>query len=569
MIKFESKIKTVDSNTTTISIIVSELNEGVNSTEDFFIKKRKDKIEWVVNRLCDHNSGKLIIKKNEKEFAICPVHNWKLDLKKLEYTNKIAKKKVKFEIQNGIIKIKKSRKILEFQNISKENIKDEKVEVRYLSHASVLIKYKNIKILTDPWFIGPAFCNGWWLKEYPKFDIKKLISEIDYIFISHNHPDHLHIETLKMFNKETKVITPKFQSNSTKLLIQRLGFKNIYDLSFNNIYSIENENMFFTLLKSGDFREDSGIYFLINGKKILLNVDCNNLNVGVLPKNIDLLMSSFAGGASGFPLCFDDYSDEEKERILIRNKKSLCNMVMRLIHLTECKNFIPYAGYFSEKAKRDQFIFKNNKKNSFEDLTNLSRNTKCKIIDFEKNDTIIFGKKTVIKQNNKEENKQKKEIVEIKKYINFTKKLFSNLSVDYIKNYFLKSGFKDNLILYLIPTDDKFNLVKRGYIIDFSKDKISFKCLNSENILTKYNQSTNGINKHLLIKVRNESLNMVLSNKLPWEDLLIGFQCRIQRKPNIYNASFWNYFTNKYIDEVNFRYKKPCGSCEVLLQQIY
>ena len=33
-------------------------------------------------------------------------------------------------------------------------------------------------------------------------------------------------------------------------------------------------------------------------------------------------MSSFAGGASGFPLCFDDYSDKEKERILIRNKKA-------------------------------------------------------------------------------------------------------------------------------------------------------------------------------------------------------------------------------------------------------
>ena len=110
MIKFESKIKTVDSNISTVSILVSELKEGVNSTEDFFIKKRKDKIEWVVNRLCDHNSGKLIIKKNEKEFATCPVHNWKLDLKKLEYTNKIIKKKVKFKIKNGIIKIKKSRK---------------------------------------------------------------------------------------------------------------------------------------------------------------------------------------------------------------------------------------------------------------------------------------------------------------------------------------------------------------------------------------------------------------------------------------------------------------------------
>ena len=60
---------------------------------------------------------------------------------------------------------------------------------------------------------------------------------------------------------------------------------------------------------------------------------------------------------------------------------------------------------------------------------------------------------------------------------------------------------------------------------------------------------------------------MIIANKLPWEDLLIGFQCRINRKPNIYNNDFWQYFSNKYIDKVNFRYENPCDSCEVLFQK--
>ena len=50
------------------------------------------------------------------------------------------------------------------------------------------------------------------------------------------------------------------------------------------------------------------VFILKLEKKILLNVDCNNLNGGILPDDIDILMSSYAGGASGFPLCFDDYS---------------------------------------------------------------------------------------------------------------------------------------------------------------------------------------------------------------------------------------------------------------------
>ena len=94
-----------------------------------------------------------------------------------------------------------------------------------------------------------------------------------------------------------------------------MGFKNIYDLNFNIIFRIKNSDINFTILKSGDFREDSGIYFEIRKKKILLNVDCNNLNGGILPDDIDILMSSYAGGASGFPLCFDDSSSEKEKNI--------------------------------------------------------------------------------------------------------------------------------------------------------------------------------------------------------------------------------------------------------------
>ena len=69
--------------------------------------------------------------------------------------------------------------------------------------------------------------------------------------------------------------------------------------------------------------------------------------------------------------------------------------------------------------------------------------------------------------------------------------------------------------------------------------------------------------------VREESFNKVITEKLPWEDLLIGFQCKIKRKPNIYNNDFWNYFTNEYIDNPNYRYQSPCNQCDLLLQNIF
>ena len=72
-----------------------------------------------------------------------------------------------------------------------------------------------------------------------------------------------------------------------------------------------------------------------------------------------------------------------------------------------------------------------------------------------------------------------------------------------------------------------------------------------------------------MIKVRKDSFFNTIINKLPWEDLLIGFQCKINRKPNIYNNDFWYHFTNLYIDNVNFRFENPCNQCDRLLQSIY
>ena len=41
MIHFNSKIKTRDKDASIIFISISDLKEGINSTEDFFIKKKK------------------------------------------------------------------------------------------------------------------------------------------------------------------------------------------------------------------------------------------------------------------------------------------------------------------------------------------------------------------------------------------------------------------------------------------------------------------------------------------------------------------------------------------------
>ena len=84
---------------------ISNLDSGINILENYFIKKSGLKIDWVTDRVCDHNFGKLIVNnKKNKNLAVCPMHNWKLDLKTLKYKNINVKKKKKLSLKLKITK---------------------------------------------------------------------------------------------------------------------------------------------------------------------------------------------------------------------------------------------------------------------------------------------------------------------------------------------------------------------------------------------------------------------------------------------------------------------------------
>jgi UDP-MurNAc hydroxylase len=34
-------------------------------------------------------------------------------------------------------------------------------EIKFVNHASVLVSHGNIRLLSDPWYFGSAFADGW------------------------------------------------------------------------------------------------------------------------------------------------------------------------------------------------------------------------------------------------------------------------------------------------------------------------------------------------------------------------------------------------------------------------
>ena len=536
-----------------IKIDLKQINEGVNFTEEFIVFKKKDQLS-IYDRICDHNSGKLISKDGK---TFCPMHNWEFVPQTGVYKNGLVKKKKDFEIHNNQISVINKQFKPEIKFIDKKT----DIKIRYINHAFLIIESDNFKFATDPWALGPAFNTGWWLQHKTIVNWKEELNSCDFIYISHNHPDHCHELTLSYINKEIPLVVPNFITDSTSLLLKDFGFKNINKLNFEDQYQFKKTELIFTLFKSGDLRDDSGLYFSAGDFKGLLTVDANNLNFLKLP-SIDLLASSFAGGAHGYPLNCENYKLEDRIKMLNTDRKFIKQTKNKYLQKIKPKFFLPYAGFFKEVLKRDEIYIKYNKKNQVSDYKNFCKKLDIQLLDVEVKSIFNFDKNKKVKSDSY--TGQYHIDIGEENYLKYFKEKYQKIDLDYIKNYFKKSRFNDNSTLFISLTDDNFENSKINFRIDFKK-KIIFSILENEYL----DKSLKIEDNYLHMKVRKESFLNTVYNKRSWEDISIGFQNRQFRKPNTYNSKFWFHFSNIYVNKKYVQSKTDCSSCTVLNNDIH
>lgn len=105
------------------------------------------------------------------------------------------------------------------------------IRTRYFGHAAILIETKNISILADP------VISYEYESELNRYTFNDLPEVIDYVLITHNHQDHVNIETLIQLRHKIKhIIVPRcglgnIQDPSLKIMLNVLGFNNVTELS--------------------------------------------------------------------------------------------------------------------------------------------------------------------------------------------------------------------------------------------------------------------------------------------------------------------------------------------------
>nr|XP_033790514.1 cytidine monophosphate-N-acetylneuraminic acid hydroxylase-like [Geotrypetes seraphini] len=493
----------------------------------------------------------------QKRSVRCTKHNWKLDVSTMKYINPPDS----FCQEELVIERNEDNTLSLVELIPPnpweaepqvlEDLTFGEIQVTYITHACMELKLGDKQIVFDPWIIGPAFARGWWLLHEPPHDWLERLCRADLIYISHLHSDHLSYHTLKKL-AEKRPDVPIYVGNTERPVfwyLQKSGVKltNINIVPF-GVWQQVDKHLRFMILMDGIHPEmDTCIILEYKGHKILNTVDCTRPNGGRLPPNVDLMMSDFAGGASGFPMAFSGgkFTENWKTQFIKNERKKLLNYKVQLVKDLKPRIFCPFAGYFIEAHPSDKYIKETNLKNDPDELNRLVRNN-SDVLTWTPKPGATLDLARMLKDPTDSES-----IIEPADGIPVFKKCWDfdtylnaiNASVDaeiflyplWIEEYFTWAGFKGyNLVIRMIETDDDFNLLQDGfnYLVDFLD--LSFP---KERPCREHPYEE--------IRSRVSVIRHVVKQGLLFDDLYIGFQIRLQRDPDVYHHKFWNHFQIK------------------------
>ena len=235
------------------------------------------------------------------------------------------------------------------------------MKLTYVAHASLLMETGNLKVVTDPWFNGPAYLNQWHV--FPKPVDTSFSEDATHIILTHAHEDHLHVPTLKLMNKDAEVFFPFTWKNGTKELLQSIGFKKIHEVSSFKKITLSDQ-FCMTFIVNG---LDAFVVYESDGKvSVNLNDALNASHWAFVEiftkmirsrwKQVDLLICGL-GGASYFPNTVHATGKDDYEIALLR-EQFLAHKCCEIVEEIKPVAIFPFVPGFALLENDKQWINK-------------------------------------------------------------------------------------------------------------------------------------------------------------------------------------------------------------------
>lgn len=219
------------------------------------------------------------------------------------------------------------------------------MKITYFGHACLLLETRGKRILMDPWLVDPTYHGTWW--HYPPLRLGiKDVPKIDYLYISHEHPDHFDPPTLTQLDKDVEVVIADFKKKRFRDRIREIGFQRITELPFASDYRCGSDGVVLRLIQPDRPWDDSAI-LVKDGETTVLNVNDCHLDEATLERlgrenTIDIAFLTFTG-ASQYPGCFE-FSEESKIERWRASKDSHLEEFVNWARLLKTRRAVPAAG---------------------------------------------------------------------------------------------------------------------------------------------------------------------------------------------------------------------------------
>jgi UDP-MurNAc hydroxylase len=211
----------------------------------------------------------------------------------------------------------------------------------------MLVEAAGKKVLTDPWLTEGAYFGSWFhthILADAGITPETFPTEVDYIFLSHEHQDHVDPATLCHFSRNTPLLIAKFNTNKFRHYLHSVGFRNIIELPSRDSIELA-ENFKATVFETAEYTNDSALLLETENCRLFNETDCKlsyaDLQV-IGQKGIDIGFYMFSG-ANWYPVMYD-YSDEVQEKIVRHRRQALLRSFVQRVKVTKPKIAVPAAG---------------------------------------------------------------------------------------------------------------------------------------------------------------------------------------------------------------------------------
>ena len=194
-----------------------------------------------------------------------------------------------------------------------------------LNHASILVRHSSgVSLLSDPWFSGYAFEQGWGLRFQNEL-AAELARTATHLWISHFHEDHMHMPTLKALhamNPGIVVLANASFNFKIAAVARRIGFQNVIELGERRPLQLADE---FSVTRYPVTGIDNMLLIDAGGQRILNYNDCNlsafaQKQLAKRFGKVDILLSNF--NHAGKLLHARKVSEKSIREKLVRNFRS-------------------------------------------------------------------------------------------------------------------------------------------------------------------------------------------------------------------------------------------------------